>query len=300
MKRREMLIKTGAAALGLGLSGFPMGWMAGADAPKRRLLFFTKSSGFEHGAIKRNGNELGLAERTLIDMGAKNGFEVTATKDGRVLMDGLNKYDTFVFYTTGNLTEPGTDKNAPMTPEGKAAFLDAIKKGKGFFGFHSATDTFHSPGDRYQDAGDKTDPYIRMIGGEFISHGAQQLSKMTAVDTKFPGFGGMKDGFEMMEEWYSFNNFAKDLHVLLAQETQGMKGNMYQRASYPATWARMHGKGRVFYTSMGHRDDVWTNPIFQSIVLGGLSWTTGNAKADVKPNVDKVTPKYQEIPPKGR
>src|SRR5262249_27547743 len=138
----------------------------------------------------------------------------TCTKDGRVLMDGLNKYDTFVFYTTGNLTEPGTDKNAPMTAEGKAAFLDAIKNGKGFFGFHSATDTFHTPGDRYRNAGDSADPYIKMIGGEFISHGKQQKAKMTVVDAKFPGLKAAGEGFDLMEEWYSFNNFAKDLHVI--------------------------------------------------------------------------------------
>ena len=41
---------------------------------------------------------------------------------------------------------------------------------------------------------------------------------------------------------------------------------------YPATWARMHGKGRVFYTSMGHREDVWTNEKFQQVALGGFSW----------------------------
>jgi hypothetical protein len=73
-----------------------------------------------------------------------------------------------------------------------------------------------------------------------------------------------------------------------------MKGAMYQRPSFPATWARMHGKGRVFYTSMGHREDVWTNPIFQQIVLGGIAWALGNVEADVTPNIATVTPKANE------
>lgn len=299
MKRREMISKTGAAALGLGLSGFPLGWMLARAAPKRRILFFTKSSGHEHSSIKRNDNQLSHAEKILTELSAKHGFEVLATKDGRVFTpENLAKYDVYVFYTTGDLTTPGTDKNPPMSAEGKAAFLDAIKNGKGFVGVHSATDTFHTPGDRYQNYGDKSDPYIQMIGGEFISHGRQQKARMIAVDTRFPGFGDLNGGFELLEEWYSLKDFAKDLHVLLVQETKGMEGKEYQRAPYPATWARPHGKGRVFYTSMGHREDVWTNPIFQNILLGGLSWAAGNAKADVKPNLEAVTPKYHEIPPK--
>jgi type 1 glutamine amidotransferase len=76
-----------------------------------------------------------------------------------------------------------------------------------------------------------------------------------------------------------------------------MKNNMYQRPPYPATWARMHGKGRVFYTSMGHREDIWTNPVFQEVLTGGINWAVGNVKADVKPNIDKVTPKANELPP---
>ena len=78
------------------------------------------------------------------------------------------------------------------------------------------------------------------------------------------------DGFELEEEWYVLDNFAKDMHVILMQETKGMQGDVYRRPPYPATWARMHGKGRVFYTSMGHREDVWTNPIFQRSFSAGF------------------------------
>ena len=67
-----------------------------------------------------------------------------------------------------------------------------------------------------------------------------------------------------------------------------MKGFEYERPNFPATWARKHEKGRVFYTSMGHREDVWKNPIFQDLLLGGLAWACGNVDADVTPNIDKV------------
>src|SRR5690242_7201662 len=100
-----------------------------------------------------------------------------------------------------------------------------------------------------------------------------------------------------MEEWYTLKDFSKDLHVLLVQETQGMDGAPYTRPPYPATWARMHGKGRVFYTSMGHREDVWENPLFQDILFGGISWAVRNVDANVKPNIEKVTPRCWDLPP---
>jgi type 1 glutamine amidotransferase len=91
-------------------------------------------------------------------------------------------------------------------------------------------------------------------------------------------------------------NFAPDLHVLLVQETKGMHNFDYQRPNFPATWARKHGKGRVFYTSMGHRDDVWENPLFHKFLLAGLAWTLGDVDAEVPPNLDKVAPHAAELP----
>ena len=65
----------------------------------------------------------------------------------------------------------------------------------------------------------------------------------------------------------------------------------------PVGEARQHGKGRVFYTSMGHREDVWTNETFKSMLEGGLKWALKEVDADVSPNVDKVAPGYKTIPP---
>ena len=271
--------------------------------PKRKVLFFSKSSGFEHSVIKRKGDSPSFAEQVLSELGPKHNIEFTFSKDGSLFNAGyLKQFDAFFFYTTGDLTKEGTDKNPPMSPEGKQAFLDAVKNGKGYVGSHSASDTFHTEPDpadksaRYQLNGEKSDPYIHMLGGEFIKHGPQQVARMTVVEKKFMGFEKLPDYFDMNEEWYSLKEFHSNLHVLLVQETQGMKGGEYQRSNYPATWARTYGKGRVFYTSMGHREDVWLNPLFQDILVGALGWATGNIDADVTPNLEKVAPKYAELP----
>ena len=108
---------------------------------------------------------------------------------------------------------------------------------------------------------------------------------------------GNDDSFYLNDEWYSLKNYADDLHVILVQDTHGMEGEDYERPPFPATWARRHGKGRVFYTSMGHREDVWTNPKFQEILLGGLSWAVGDIEADIAPNIKEVTPGAGVMPP---
>ncbi len=74
-----------------------------------------------------------------------------------------------------------------------------------------------------------------------------------------------------------------------------MKGDCYRRPNYPCTWARMHGKGRVFYTSMGHGEETWSNPFFQAIVRGGLAWAAGSVQAKLEPNLDRVTPQANRV-----
>ena len=274
-----------------------------AAPPARKILFFSKSSGFEHSVISYKSGQPSFAEKILTELGAKNGWEFTFGKDGGVFTaDGLKPFDAVFFYTTGDLATPGTDKNPPMPASGKQALLDFVAGGKGFVGTHSAADTFHTANeskkgpDRYANHGRDADPYVRLLGGEFIIHGAQQKAKMRCIDPKFPGLEKYADGFEVQEEWYSLKDFSENVHVLLVQETSTMKGEMYARPAYPATWIRQHGKGRVFFTSMGHREDVWTNPIFQDLLTGGIRYALGEVKADATPNLEKAAPGWDENP----
>ncbi len=287
MKRRDML-KTSAAAL-VGVSAFPFGWAAAAEGKKRRVLYFTQSAGYQHSVVTRKDGELAHSEKVLIEMGKRVGIEVECSKDGRVFDGDLDKYDAIAFYTSDDLTRPNKQGNPPMTARGKQRLLDAVAGGTGFVAFHAASDSFHTPGPRNETRTD-VDPYISMVGGEFLSHGAEQEASLR-ITSQFPGVEGA-DGakISLMEEWYTSKNFAKDLHVILVQETGSMTGECYQRPEFPSTWARRQGKGRVFYTSLGHREDVWTNPVFQEIALGGFAWVMGNVDYDVRPNIAEVTP----------
>ena len=92
--------------------------------------------------------------------------------------------------------------------------------------------------------------------------------------------------------------FAPDLHVILVIDTKGMTGEPYQRAPYPGTWARMHGKGRVFFTAIGDRPENWSNTFFLNLLAGGIRWSIGDVKASVEKNLAQAAPGYAEIPPK--
>lgn len=300
MNRRHFLRTTAAVALG----GWSFNRAALAAGPARKILFFSKSSGFEHSVISYKNGQPSYAEKILTELGAKNGWEFTFSKDGSLFSpEYLKQFETVFFYTTGDLTAPGTDQQPPMSAAGKQALLDYVMNGGGWVGTHSASDTFHTANedkkgpDRYLNHGALADSYVRMIGGEFIKHGKQQIAKMRCIDPKFPGLEKYAAGFALQEEWYSLKDFSDDLHVLLVQETEGMPDNEYKRPPYPATWARTSGKGRVFYTSMGHREDVWTNEIFQDVLTGGVKWALGDLKADVTPNLLTAAPGAMTNPP---
>jgi uncharacterized protein len=300
--RREFLRATALTGAGLALSNALPG------ASNKSVLVFTKSSGFEHAVVKRVGGKPSLVDDTVNELGNQHGFSAGVTKDGRIFdSKEFHSYAAVVFFTTGDLTTLGTDGKPPMSAKGKQALLDAVRGGMGFVGVHAASDTFHTLPDpedrsnRYVAHGDQEDPYLRMLGAEFITHGREprlQDANLIVNDAKFPGLERVTSPVNFNEEWYSMKDFAADLHVILTLDTQGMKGECYQRAPYPVTWARMHGKGRVFYTAMGDRPENWKNKFFQNLLAGGIRWSIGDAGAELDANLKQAAPGYAEIPPK--
>lgn len=284
MKRRSFLASAGAAAA---LSALPLRLSRAALNRPPKVLYFTRSAGFEHSVVARKNGELSHSEKVLTELGKEFGVEVVCSKDGRVFDGDLDQFHAIALYATGDWTRPveGRDE-PPASKAGVQRFLDAVAAGKSVVGFHAANDAFHSP---------DVSPFIRMIGGQFAGHGAQQEAEMKVV-SDFPGLDPLGDSFRMTEEWYAMKNLADDLHVIFVQETEGMSGRVYQRPPYPATWARMHEKGRVFYTSMGHREDVWTSDIMRVVTVAAFRWALGEVEFDPVPNIQKVCPGANELP----
>ena len=297
MKRREMLLSTAGALAGA--SAFPLRW-AGAAEKKQKVLFFTRSVGYEHSVVKRVGGKLSHAERILTELGAKHDVEVVCTKDGSVFDGDLKQYATIASYACGNPDEPSVTGAPPISPTGKKRLLDAIADGTGFVGIHSACYCYYSKAPKFENQ-TAVDPYVAMLGGEFVMHGSQQMGIMRVVSPEFPAMEKLGRSFSLVDEWYGLKNFAKDMHVILVQETKGMKTQgqsdkqSYARPPFPSTWARKHGRGRVFFTAMGHREDVWEADNFQQVLLGGFAWAMKNVDADVTPNIDEAAPEASRL-----
>ena len=302
--RREFLRAATLTGASLALSNR----LLGATEKEKSVLVFTKSSGFEHAVVKRVDGKPSIMDDVVTELGNKHGFRVEVTKDGRIFEEKrIHSFAAVVFFTTGDLTTLGTDGKPPMSAKGKQALLDAIQGGMGFVGVHAASDTFHTPPDtpdlsnRYIAHGEQQDPYLKMLGAEFIIHGRDprlQDANVIVNDPKFPGLEGVKSPVNFNEEWYSMKDFTPDMHVILTVDTQGMKGECYQRAPYPVTWGRMQGKGRVFYTAMGDRPENRKNEFFLNVRGGGIRWAIGDANARVDVNLKQAAPGYAEIPPK--
>ena len=155
------------------LAAFP------AVAAPLRVLYFTKSAGYEHSAIKQVDGQPSYSANVLAALGAKHGLVFTCSKAGSLFSPQyLAQFDVVFFYTTGDLCTVGTDGQPAMTAAGKQALLDYVQGGGGFVGVHSSSDTFHTNehgggnnpirGQRYTNYGDACDSYVKLLGGEFI------------------------------------------------------------------------------------------------------------------------------------
>ncbi len=255
------------------------------DSAPPRILLLTKSSGFEHSVIKHDRTGTSHVERIMTPLVEQMGGALTATKDASLInADNLENYDVVIFYTSGVLTEKGEDGNPPMTEEGLEAFFDWIRNGGGFIGLHSATDSFRS-------TGDTPTPYIEMIGGEFVKHGAQFEGAIRNVSPEHPAVASMPESWTLPEEWYLFRHLNKDhMHVLAILEIgeERERQRMYDIPDYPMIWCRAYGAGRVLYNGMGHREDVWEHPTFKAMIEEHIRWAAGEGPLHADPNYEAL------------
>ena len=283
-----------------------------AGAEPLKVLYFTKSSGWEHDVVKwSESGQPSYSERVLTSLAAEHDISFTFSKDGSLISpEYLAQFDVVFFYTSGNLEMAGTDQAPPMSAAGKAALLEWIAGGGGFMAVHAGADCFHTyerydgnpPQElrhhRYETNGEASDPYVKMLGGEFINHGPQQVATARVINPAFPGFEDLGADVTVLEEWYSLKEYAADNHVLLVMQTEGMEGSDYQRPDYPIAWAKSYGLGRVYYNAMGHREDVWDATYSQAMLIGAIEWTGGRRQAEVPPNLLEAAPGAMQLPPR--
>ena len=292
MKRRYVL---SLAACAVFFGNFGSSTLLNAQEVKpAKVLIFTRSQGFEHEPAKLLEDGTTGTGRALKTYFADKKIEFIETQDGGVFDSDIGQYDAFIFYTSGNLLAAGGSKNdkaLPLTADGLKKMIAAVQSGKGFLGIHSATDS-HT-GNLKDENG--VDIYTKFIGARFTGHDAQQVATLTVVQpAPFPSLKEAGEKITVKDEWYAMNQFNKDIHVLLIQETAGMVGKNYARPPFPATWIRKEGQGRVAYTSFAHDNKYFADNIKR---IGDLvEWAVGRTEADTTPNIGRVTPGYGQMP----
>lgn len=210
-----------------------------------------------------------LVEKTFMELGAKHGFEAVCSQDSRAEIhgDNLKKFDAVWFYTTGSL---------PMSDTQKSDLLAFVRSGKGFAGSHSATDTFYN-----------WKEYGELIGGYFDGHPWTQKIRIIVEDQKHPATRHLGEAFEIDDEIYQFRTpYSRDrLRILMRMDMGSVKNQGSRKDGDNAlAWVQQYGKGRVFYTALGHRDQVWQDPRYQEHVLGGLRFIFGQEDAETTPS----------------
>lgn len=293
MKRRFFLFAALCAASMLLAAG-----TFAQETKKDKVLFFSRSQGFQHDPAKLKDDGTTVCGQALKKYLAEKNIELTETQDGGAFDGDLTQYSGFIFYTSGNLEDGNGSKNdkaKPLSAEGVRNLIAAVKSGKGFVGIHSATDTHCK-----QKAEDGVDLYTRFIGARFAGHGPQQTATATVVSpADFPHLKVAGKSITAWEEWYTQKEYNKDIRVLLVQETEGMKnggGKDYERPPFPAAWLRLEGKGRVAYSPFGHNNSYWEKTEDVCRVGELVEWSVGRFNVDTAPNMDKVTPGANELP----
>jgi uncharacterized protein len=207
---------------------------------------------------------------------AKIKAAITKVLAEKMSAEALKNYDAIIFAnTTGDLPLPDPD-----------AFLAWLKSGKAFVGMHACSDTFHG-----------WPAFIDMLGGEFETHHEQAGIECMNADPKHPANAKLGKSWVInQEEVYLIKNFEKDqCHDVLFLDKHP---NDKTSGHYPVSWCKSYGQGRVFYTTLGHREDIWddeTAPDFQRInpvevsrayqhhILGGIQWALGLENETAKP-----------------
>lgn len=259
--------------------------VAQAPAARKHVLAWADvRAGYQHDSIthamatlERLGRETGAYDmwirtdsqpitKTPIEFKTGTGI---ATGE-QFLAHNLTFYDAIFFFGV---------REVDLTADQKKDLLSFVHDdGKGFVVAHSAATSFFS----WPEFGE-------MLGGRFDEHPWGITDAAVIVDDpKFPGMQKFPPRVMLNDEFYQIKNFSRDKMRVLAHldiSTLDMKKPLVHRTDgdFPAAWAKMYGKGRVFYSILGHSTESWDNPIIQQMYFQALRWSLRQVDADITP-----------------
>lgn len=249
-------------------------------AKPRTVLVFSLCKGFKHSSIP-------YWDEALVAMGEKTGaYKATVTYDMEMLKpENLHKFDALVLNNT-------TQLKLQDEPVIRQSILDFLKGGKGILGIHAATDNFYDWPEMQE-----------IMGGKFTGHpwGSGSTVAVKIDDPDHPlmqAFAGK--GFKVKDEiyltdppLYSRQKARVVMSLDMADETTaGVDGGKHKQKDVGLSWVKTVDKGRLFYGSLGHNNDLaWWTPLLQHY-LDGLQFVLGDYPVNTTP-----VPLPQGLPP---
>ena len=251
---------------------------------KRVLAWADVRNGYQHDSIshalatiERLGRETGAYDtwirtdsqpitRTPITFSTATGI---ATGE-QFLAHNLTFYDAIFFFGV---------REIDLTPAQRTDLLSFVKDdGKGFVAAHSAATAFFS----WPEFGE-------MLGGRFDEHPWQITDAAIIVeDGEFPAMRGFPRRFVLNDEHYQLKGWSRETVRVLARidpASVDLKAPLVHRTDgdFPVAWAKTYGRGRVFYSTLGHAAESWDNPMLQKMYLEALRWSLRLVDGDATP-----------------
>jgi type 1 glutamine amidotransferase len=255
--------------------------------PKKKRKMLISNLAIQKGKVVRGHPSIPHGNYAIEQMGRRTGaYEVVVSNDIEMFRPGIiDQFDAICFNNTvGVLFED---------PQLKESLLGHIAKGKGFVGFHAAAATFVE-----YPVYDQWPPFGQMVGG--TENGGHPWSPKETITIKVEdlshpinkAFGGKS--FEIADEVYQLQepDLRGRLRVLLSIDVSKTDVGPNRRIlalrrkdlDFPMTWIKPHGKGRVFYSSLGHNPDIFWHKELLAHFLAGIQYALGDLQVDDTPS----------------
>lgn len=238
-------------------------------APGRpRVLLFEKVNGF------RDGPSMDAARKMFRELAEKNGWSLTVTdKGGAMHRQILRKFDVVIWNNVSGDVLSLTQRSE---------FRRYIEEGGAFIGVHGSAGDPAYFWDWYVDT---------LIGARFIGHPmTPQFQDARIRVEEHPGAisRGLPGEWTMKDEWYSFavSPRSTGAHIVATLDENsyrpgnGPSGNsLAMGKDHPIAWTRCVGRGRSFYSAIGHRPDAYANGDHRRLIEQAVRWVTSSTQA---------------------
>jgi hypothetical protein len=248
ISRRSFLLKTGAvaAAAAIAPSAFGSGFLLNEKSPlKGKKVLFVWGGWMGHEPDKCRD----IFVPWMVSEGAE--VKVSDTLEVYVEMDLQKEVDLIVQVWTMGTIESNQEK----------ALLEAVKSGVGLAGWHGGL------GDSFRN----NTEYQFMVGGQWVAHPGGVIDyRVNIVDHEDPVTKGLSD-FNMHSEQY-YMHVDPNVKVLATTTFNDENAFWIDGTVIPVAWKKVYGKGRVFYSSLGHVSADFNVPEALEIQKRGIKW----------------------------